>query len=234
MPRTQIEKLWLAGAGLAGLLLIVVSYFFFIGPQRNQTSSVNAQVSSAKAQNDQLRARIAMLQGQNKDLAKYQAQLSAAERALPTTSGLPDFLRTLQAMGNATNTNITSMEVSAPADVTAVAFTQPQPRATSSTSTSGSVNGKVGASVNGARVYALPITAEIAGTPEQLTAFLTQLQQVQPRAVLISAIDEKASMSGAPGTKSGTTTTVLTLTMQAFVAPASAAEGAQLASAAHR
>jgi hypothetical protein len=60
-----------------------------------------------------------------------------------------------------------------------------------------------------------------------LNEFLNQLQTVQPRAVLITAVTEAA------GTASGATTT-LNLTMQAFVQPASAAERAGLASAAQK
>jgi hypothetical protein len=67
----------------------------------------------------------------------------------------------------------------------------------------------------------------LTGTASQLDQFLTQLQSMQPRAVLISQLTETSrSATG----KSGATTS-LQLTMQAFVAPSSAAENAQLSAA---
>jgi Tfp pilus assembly protein PilO len=78
-------------------------------------------------------------------------------------------------------------------------------------------------------VYALPITIAISGSFTQLDGFLSQLQSVQPRAVLITQLTQGSATSGTGGKAAATT---LSLTMQAFVAPSSAAESAQLAAAA--
>jgi hypothetical protein len=80
--------------------------------------------------------------------------------------------------------------------------------------------------VSGPHVYALSIAATVSGSPAQLDQFLTQLQTVQPRAVLISQLTEgSGTATGKPGTTS------LQLTMQAFVAPVTAAEQAQISAA---
>jgi type IV pilus assembly protein PilO len=211
MPKAQLEKVWLAGGAVSALVVLLVGYFFFIGPQRGETGTVNTQVEAVQLQNTSLQQRIDTLTRQNKDLAKYQAALAEAELALPSTSGLPDFLRTLQSIGNATLASVSSLTVGPPTDVTTVA------------AAAAATPGKPLTAPTGPRIYALSITAQVSGTVDQLGAFLDQLQAVQPRAVLISQIGETPSEAGG--------STGLSLTMQAFVAPTSAAESAQLASA---
>jgi type IV pilus assembly protein PilO len=225
MPRSQLEKLWLLGAGLLALLMVVIGYFLFIGPQRSDTDQIDSQVASAQTQNAVLQSRIAALQRQAKDLPKYEAQLAQAHLALPSTSGLPDFLRTLQAIGSQTLAKVTTLTVAGPADVTSLAAAGPAPTATASAAPGGA---STGPSVAGVHVYALPISASVSGTVAQLGAFLTQLQSVQPRAVLISQLELTAGQAA----KGGATPT-LALTMQAFVAPSSAAENAELSAASH-
>ena len=229
MQRTQLEKLWLIGAGLVTALMLVVGYFFFVAPQRSQTDRINGEVASAQTQNAALQARIASLQEQAKQLPRYRQQLEEAHLALPSTSGLPDFLRTLQAIGSQTLTKVTSVSVSAPADVTGLAAAGPAPAATATAQPSGP---PAGPNVGGAHVYALPISATVSGSATQLANFLTQLQAVQPRAVLISQLSLTAGQTGG-GKHAVTAATTLSLTMQAFVAPSSAAENAQLSAASH-
>lgn len=213
MPKTQLEKLWLGAGAMVALVMLLIGYFFFIGPQRSDTDDVNAQTDTANMQNSSLQLRINTLSAQNKDLAKYQSAVKQAQLALPTTSGLPDFLRTLQSIGGATLVDISSKTFGTPTDVTSV---------------SGAAGAPAAAATGGLRVYALPISIQVSGSVEALNQFLTQLQSVQPRAVLISQISQTSGAAGASSTGS----TALTLTMQAFVAPTGAVESAQLAQAA--
>lgn len=227
MGRSQMERLWLLVAGVAGLLMLVVGYLMFISPQQGQTDSVNGQVATARLRNSSLEARIAEMQQQNANLATYQAEVKQAELALPYTSGLPAFLRALQSIGNSTQATVNSLDVGAPADLTA-AGAGTAPSAPSASGQAGAASPAV--AVQGLHVYALPITASVSGSVTQLEQFLTQLQSVQPRAVLISAITEGSAAAGsASGNRSS-----LSLTMQAFVAPSSAAEQAQLSAASGR
>ena len=218
MPRKDTERLWIGGTAAVGLLMVLIGYFAFIGPQRSQTRDVNAQVADATTQNATLSNKVTELSLQNRDLAKYQAQLAQARLALPSTSGLSDFLRTLQSIGATTNTD-TSLTVAAPSDVTNIGDT--------STATSN-------LTVGGAHIYALPITAQVTGAVANLDAFLTQLQSVQPRAVLISQITETTGTSANAGTGSGSGQPGLSITMQAFVAPSDQGEAAQLAAKAQK
>jgi Tfp pilus assembly protein PilO len=221
MFRSQAERLWILGGLVAGLLMLLIGYTMFISPQNSSTSSARSEVSAAQLQNLKLQARIGVLRSEYTQLPKYQSDVRIAQLALPSTSGLPDFLRTLQSIGSSTATNVSALTVGAPTDVSTVAASLPA--ASAGASSAGSVG----------RVFAIPITAQVSGTTSQLDQFLTQLQSVQPRAVLISQLVEGDGTSSAQGS-SGTIRagSSLQLTMQAFVAPANPAEKAQLQAAA--
>lgn len=215
MPKSQLERLWVIGSVFVAFFVLVIGYLFFISPQRDQTSQVDAQVAVAQQQNDALNARISALAKQNKDLARYESAVKSASLALPATSGLPDFLRTLQAIGDATLAKVIDLKVGAPAPMLA-------PVATASTPTPGAPTPTPTPATNGTvvppapSIYVLTVTSQVSGAPTQLGEFLRQLQSVQPRAVLISQLTET---DGVPG---GTTTAVagqstLQLTMSVFV-----------------
>jgi hypothetical protein len=229
MPKSHRERLWLFGGGLVAVIMVLLGYFTFISPQRTQTADANARGSAAQLANSSLQVRIANLQQQSKNLSTYEAQVTQARLALPSASGLPEFLRTLQSIGNATLADVTSLTVGPPTEVTTVAGAA-APTASAAPTKSGAPAASGAAAAAGPRVYALPITASVSGTAAQLDEFLTQLQSVQPRAVLISQLSEAIVGAAATGPTAGQAAgnTTLQLTMQAFVAPGSAAGNAAL------
>lgn len=227
LPRTQSEKAWLGVGVVIAVVIAAIGYFFFIGPQRSDTSDVTDQVNSAQSQNDTLQVRINALDAQNRKLSTYRAALKQAQLALPGTSDLPNFLRSLQSLGNATLADVTTLSVGDPDVITTSAptsatSTSPAPAPTTTAPAASQAP-------SGPQIYSLPITAKVTGTVKQLTDFLGQLQSVQPRAVLVSSI---ALARGAGGAKD--TTSTLDLSMEAFVAPGSLVETQQLAQAASK
>lgn len=220
VPRSQAERLWLIGGAIVAAALVLLGYVVFIGPQRSSTSDVNTQLSSAQTQNSALQSRLRALHAENANQAKYMAELAAARAALPSTSGISDFVRSLQAMGNATGTAVTAVTVGAPTAVAAPVAT-PAPGATSAAPAPAAAPGAAAASP--ATVYSMAITGQVSGSARGLDAFLQQLQAVQPRAVLVTSITESAAgaagAGGAPGAKPVAGDTTLSLVMQAFVAP---------------
>jgi hypothetical protein len=238
-PRSPQERLWLTGGGIAGFALLLIGYFFFISPQRSDTSDVKSQIDAAQQQNTVLQARIDALREQDRSRAKYEAAYAQAQKALPTTSGVSDFLRSLQALGSATLTEVSSLTVTAPtsaapAAAAPAAQTSPGAAPTSSTAATSAGSGTSATGTTGGPVYTMGITATVTGSPAALGKFLDQLQHVQPRAVLITQLTEHAGTTAA-GAPAGTgATTSLQLTMQAFVAPSTPAEIAALAQAAGR
>lgn len=228
MPRSQTERLWMLAGGLVAVIMIVIGYLAFISPQLSDTDAVDGRVASAKSHNDALQARVDALKAQSQNLSRYEAAAAQARLALPDTSGLSDFLRTLQTIGSQTNTNVVSLNVGAPKDVSAVASGRAASAGTTTTATPAPATP---ATATGPSVYALPITADVEGAVNSLNDFLTQLQSVQPRAVLVSQIAETVGSSSG-GTKTSKAATSISLTMYAFVAPGTAAEATQLQQAA--
>ncbi|HVU93562.1 MAG TPA: hypothetical protein VHC23_15110 [Jatrophihabitans sp.] len=221
VPRSQAERLWLVGGGTVALLLTVIAYFFFISPQRSETADVRAQVADAKTENTVLQHKLAALREQNKSLARYQQDLAAARRALPSASGVSDFVRSLQVLGAQTQTDVASLSVGQPAPVAAAA---PAAAATASAASSSAAPGPAaGSAPRPSAVYCLAFSAQVTGSPADLNRFLDQLQRVQPRAVLITAISETTGTTGSAGTGGGAAhpsgATTLQLTMLAFVTP---------------
>lgn len=223
VPRSSKEVAWMVGGGGVALLLAIIGYFFFIGPQRSETSDVNDQAASAQSEDTTLQARIDTLRAQSKDLAKYQTELTRAELALPTTSGSQEFVRSLQTLFTQTHTNLQSLTVGEPAAVGGGAGA-----ATNGTSTGGAAtapqapaaNPAPGAASAGGAAYSLAINVSVTGTPGDLNDFLEKLQEVQPRAVLVTGVTETtgvATSGGSGGASAGGTS--LALTMQAFFAP---------------
>jgi type IV pilus assembly protein PilO len=235
MVKSTQERLWLIGGSASAFLMILIGYFFLISPERSTTQTVRDQISAARVQTESLQKRIDQLTVQNKDLDRFRNKVAVLKLALPSTSGLPDFLRSLQALGNASLTDVTSLTVGPPKDVVPAAPAGETPAAPSATASStappaGTVPA-AGAAVEG-HVYALAITAQVSGSTSRLNEFLDQLQSVQPRAVLITAITVGTTGVGGGAPTSGATGTTMQLTMQAFVAPASSAPAVPLAQAA--
>jgi Tfp pilus assembly protein PilO len=212
--KLTVERLWIgAGLGLA-VVITAIAWFFAISPQHSQAADLRSQNENAQSQNEVLQHRLTALRNQNKNLAQYQATLAHDQAALPSTDGLSDFLRELQAVGASTLVTVTSVTVGSPAPVVAVAAAPAATASASPTATASATASTTAApAVPTAAAYSIPINLSATGTTDQLSAFLDQLQTVQPRAVLVS----HAAVSSASGP--GDTTT-LALTMNAFVAPA--------------
>jgi hypothetical protein len=239
-PRSRQERLWLTGGAFAAFIMLLVGYFFFVSPQRSDTSSLKSQVVDAQQRNTVLEARINSLRQQNKNVAKYQAQYAQARLALPSTAGVSDFVRSLQALGNATLTDVSSLTVGLPTNVSPATLQPANSTASPAAPSSTVAPAPGGATVPGGntataspQVYALTITADVSGSPAALGKFLDQLQRVQPRAVLITQLTQRAATSAQSGKAVGNSTS-LTLSMQAFVAPANPTESAALAQASSR
>jgi type IV pilus assembly protein PilO len=227
VPRSQIERLWLVAGGLIAFVMLLIGYFFFISPQRSNTSEVDARAATVQSQNSLLQARLDALRAENENLSKYEADLAALKQALPSTSGISDFLRTLQSLGNATLTDVTSLSVGQPISVTPVApVTAAQPTAPAEPVPSSTVAAPIASAAPVA--YALPISLSASGSATALTKFLDQLQAVQPRAVLISDV----GLSGGDSAAGDNGAFTLNLTMHAFVVPVSPAEDAALSASA--
>jgi Tfp pilus assembly protein PilO len=191
--RLPADRLWILAGAVAIAVVLAVGWFFMVSPQYDQVGTLNGQAATSGDQVSLLQRRLAQLRKQNENLPAYLAELAKQRAALPTTSGLSDLLRELQTAGDATGAAVSGVNVGGVTDVSA----------------------------GGNRLYALPLTLTVTGSVPQLRAFLDQLQQVQPRAVLVtSASLSSADTGGASAApKASTAPASISLGMKAFVAP---------------
>lgn len=193
------DKMWLVAGGLLALLVVAIGYLFFVSPQYTSAADLRAQQSDAIRNVSIKQAHLNDLAKQNVNLATFQAQLAADQQALPTTTDVPAFLRTLQTIGSSSGVAVSSVSVEEPAAVTATAA--PTASTTTKTTTHSGLAG-------GAYQITISVTAN--GSVPSLEAFLQALQSNQPRAVLVTSVNLSAASSG----------TTMTVTVQAFMAPA--------------
>ena len=137
-----------------------MTWFFAVSPQHTEAAALRgSRPQAAHDQADDLRARIVKLTADKANLPTLKQDLERQQAALPADSGVPAFLRQLQATGTEVGVNISGITVGDPAPVE---------------TTPG--------------VWALPIQLTAEGSPAQLDGFLKQLQGAgQKRAVLIEA-----------------------------------------------
>jgi type IV pilus assembly protein PilO len=178
--RGRTDRLWIIGGALAAVVLVALGWFLLIVPTNAQALAFEDQTAVTEQQLDTLERRLRQLQTDQAKLPQFRAELARNQEALPSDSGVPPFLRQLESAGNAVGARVTNVSVGVPAAVPG----------------------------GGDGVYALPITVTTDGSPGQLSPFLDQLQQVQPRAVLI----ETANLTAGSGAGMS-----LTLTMKVFV-----------------
>lgn len=186
------DRPWTIGGAAGAAVLLAVGWFFFIGPEKSETARLDTEAATLRARAPGIQERLAELRRKNVDLAQYRAQLDTYRKALPTSPSLSDFLREMQAAGDNAGVVVSGLIIGQPAPVVAA----------------------------GTAMQALPITLTATGPSARVNAFLDQLQQVQPRAVLISSAN--VTPSAQEGTVAGAVD--LTLSLQVFVAPATAAE----------
>jgi type IV pilus assembly protein PilO len=184
MHVTSRDRYWLAGGGLGAVLLLAVAWFLLISPQNGETAGLRDQQMSTEAEITTLRHRLADLRNQQADLPQYQAELSRDRAALPSAPALSDFLRELQAAGAAVGVSVTGMTAGAPAEAPAA----------------------------GTRLKVVTVSVTAVGGAGALTQFVTQVQQVQPRAALVDSVRLDATQSER--------TVVLSMTLRVFMAPA--------------
>jgi Tfp pilus assembly protein PilO len=194
------DRLWAAAGAVAALVLAAISWVFLISPQNSETEGLRAEIDQVNDRVVVLQARLAQLRKENQGLDLRKAELAAQRRALPTSTALSDFLREMQTASERAGVTVTAVNAGAAGTTRAA----------------------------GTEIHVLPVTLTVTGGADGQIAFLDQLQQVQPRAVLI--IGTNLVPADTSNSLSGSVT--MTLSIQIFVAvqPATAPSASASAS----
>ena len=157
MGARYADRLWMTAGAVVVVLLAVVTWFLLVDPKSVEVDELADQTAGATIQAANLRKQIVKLQNDDKNIVKLTATRDALQDALPSDSGVPAFLRQLQASGTDVGVNVSGITVGTPVRAPAA---------------------------NGVWALQIQLTAE--GPANRLGEFLNQLQgSDQKRAVLI-------------------------------------------------
>ncbi|MEU8608494.1 hypothetical protein AB0C29_10890 [Actinoplanes sp. NPDC048791] len=169
MGTRHANRLWLLAGVLTTALLVAVTYFLMVSPTFAEADELAVQTETARTQAVKLRKELVKLQKEKKNEKQLTATRDAYRDALPSGSGVPAFLRQLQADGGRVGVNVSGITVGTPEPIE---------------------------SVGG--VWSIQIQLVADGTAAELNKFLQQLQgSAQKRAVLIEATTLESDDSGA-------------------------------------
>jgi Tfp pilus assembly protein PilO len=188
MGARNADRVWLYAGPAVIVLLAAATWFVLIGPKYTEASEVRAQVDDTQTQLISLRRKISDLDRQKAQLPRFKAALKVNQQALPSDSGVPDFLRQLQAAGDKVGVSVTGVTVAAPVKSTAATD-----------------------------VWELPMTLTADGDADKLSLFLIQLQNVQPRAVLVKSANLTQGDDSSAGSDSSQSS--LSIAITAYVQP---------------
>jgi Tfp pilus assembly protein PilO len=158
--RGNARSLWMVGAGVVALLLLLVGWMLLISPQLDAASASRAEEQETIDSTTLLRARVASLAEDHANLATLQSELDTLHTQFPTGLDLTDFVRRLAAMAEASGASVQSVSRSEPAvreDVTTV--------------------------------WQVPVNLTVTGTHDQILAYLDQLQGVDDRLFLVDSLN---------------------------------------------
>jgi Tfp pilus assembly protein PilO len=171
MRAYRSDRLWLIAGVVVVALLIAFTWLQLVGPQRTEAAELREQTATTETQAAQLRARTAQLASAQDNLGELTRTRDARIAALPAGSGVPAFLRQLQAAGTAVDVDVSGITVGLPTEEKGVPG-----------------------------VWSLPIQLTADGTATRLGAFLDDLQSSgQKRAVLIESAGLSAGSGESAG-----------------------------------
>jgi Tfp pilus assembly protein PilO len=174
------------GALAGAVALSALAWFLLIGPQRDATVNVEDETTQAEGQVIVEQRKLTRLKAEFADSDRYAAELATNRRALPSVAATGDLLRELQNAGDAAQVKVSSITAGTPAELKTIPG-----------------------------VASVTITIAASGQLEKLRSFLTQIQRIQPRAMLVFNVSFSPSDNGGPITG---TSAQLTLSAQVFVA----------------
>jgi Tfp pilus assembly protein PilO len=159
------RRVWVGGAALVTVFLVIVSYLLLIHPKMSEADSYRAQRVSTQQSNDQLRLNIAQLKAEYATLPAKQAELAVVQQQLPASPNLPTLIRNMTSMANESGVTLNSIAPAAPVAATTTA---------GGPTTSG--------------LYDIPVTLTVQGDFASNELFLQKVQTEMRRAFLVQTI----------------------------------------------
>lgn len=197
------SKIWMAGGALACVLVLIASWFLLIGPQRAEAAELEDQTASAQEANAALRLKIATLEKQFNELDSLKSEMDAIRESMPADVAESTLLREVQGLATGTSTTLVSVTTGDAAplvDPNAPTVAPPDGESASDESSpSDSVSAKPAAATVETMVYSVPVTFVAVSSFQGSQAFLQNLQDNMPRALLVTDLTIQAREPGDEG-----------------------------------
>jgi Tfp pilus assembly protein PilO len=211
------KRQWTLATALVCLLVLVAGFLLLAKPQHSKAASIRTQTAGVNNQITTLRAQLAMLQEESKNIATQQAALFAIEQQLPSGPQLPTLLVKLDAAAAKEKVTLTNVAPGQPAaySYTPVVTTTPSAGATAAPTPAAA------ATVPG--LADIPVSLAVSGNYSEIEGFLDDLEGLQ-RSMLVNTF----SLTGGGGTSTSSTTSTpneITATINAEVFMATTALG---------
>jgi Tfp pilus assembly protein PilO len=196
----NVKQRWIGGAALLAIVILALGWVTLVSPQRKQVSQYNAQAAAQLQQQDQLRARYALLESEARGETAEQALLAKAQTYIPPSPSEPSLIRQFS---QATTTAGVDLQSVTPGSPTAVGTASSTPQLDS-----------------------VGVTLTVVGGYFQIEQFVSNLENL-PRALLVSSVTESpgGTLTGQTAA-SGTDNLTATITGQAFLTTTSIAGSA--------
>lgn len=173
------NRVWMLGVTLAAIVIVALGWFFAISPAIAQADLANSQAQNADAQNAAQRIALVRLKNQYDNLPKLRAELDKLQVAVPETSKLDDFLDQLQLLAQSAGVSITGFtaaEATLYGGGEAAAATPATPAPPADGADASKATPKPDAGITD-RLYTIPISVTVTGTPAQVMAFTDAAQK---------------------------------------------------------
>lgn len=180
---TKLRQLWLLTA-LASVAILAGGYFLLVSPKASKAASLRDEAETQQQANNRLRAQIAQLNRQKKDLPKQQAELEKFAAKIPNNPALPSLIRSLSDAADNAGVELISLSPGTPALV-ATSVPGGTTAAAAGSTTKSAATAPAAATLP---IAAIPVSVEVTGTYSQVSQFLSEIEGL-PRAFLVNGFN---------------------------------------------
>lgn len=181
------SRQWLTLTGVAVVAVLAAGWFLLISPKHSEAAQLRNDATAQAQANDTLRAQVAALTVQARNLPRERAKLALLSGKIPSKPELPTLILRLREAADRAGVTLVSLRPSPPTAVTATGV--------------GAVPAPAGsaARTGAGQLLTIPISVEVNGGFFQLEQFLANLEDL-PRSFLVGQLTVAAGAASSAAT----------------------------------
>lgn len=107
-------RLWYLLAAVAAVVVLAASWFLLVAPARDEAATLRSDTEASDAENAAQQAQNVRLKAQFEKLPELKTQLAAMKIAMPDSPRLPDLVRAITSVANASGVKLVAVNPSTP------------------------------------------------------------------------------------------------------------------------